>query len=92
MNVIILGPQQQTGFGAAPFGTAVSSTPSLFGQPDASKPAFGQNTAFGQTASTFGQTTGFGLTGQQRPASLFEKPTGKNDRCSLKTIAYSCLY
>lgn len=76
---LLKGPQQQSGFGATPFGTPVSSTPSLFGQPDASKPAFGQTTAFGQTNTTFGQTSGFGLPAQQQQqqqTSLFGKPTG----------------
>ncbi|ERL95449.1 hypothetical protein D910_12711 [Dendroctonus ponderosae] len=59
------GPQQgSTGFGANAFGTTTTAQPSLFGQTDANKmafgqTAFGQNTAFGQPA---GQqtTTGFG--------------------------------
>lgn len=81
MSIIIhfVGPQQQAGFGATPFSIPVSSTPSLFGQPDASKPAFGQATAFGQTNSTFGQTTGFGLASQQQQTNLFGKPTGKKN-------------
>lgn len=73
------GPQQQSGFGAAPFGAPVSSTPSLFGQPDAAKPGFGQNTAFGQANTTFGQTTGFGMGAQQQQTSLFGKPTGTKE-------------
>lgn len=84
-SMLLLGPQQQTGFGATPFGAPVSSTPSLFGQPDASKPGFGQNTAFGQTSSTFGQTTGFGLATQQQ-TSLFGKPTG-----DYYIYGYTCL-
>ncbi|XP_018566135.1 nuclear pore complex protein Nup98-Nup96 [Anoplophora glabripennis] len=72
------GPQQQAGFGAPPFGAAATSAPSLFGQTDASKSAFGQTTGFGQTASTFGQnTSGFGLGNQQQQSGgLFGKPTG----------------
>uniref|UniRef100_A0A6P7G4Y7 Nuclear pore complex protein Nup98-Nup96 n=1 Tax=Diabrotica virgifera virgifera TaxID=50390 RepID=A0A6P7G4Y7_DIAVI len=66
------GPQQQSGFGATPFGNQVSSAPSLFGQPDASKPAF---TGFGQSTSTFGQNTGFGMPNQQQQTGgLFGKP------------------
>ncbi|XP_057667789.1 nuclear pore complex protein Nup98-Nup96 [Diorhabda carinulata] len=67
------GPQQQGAFGTTPFGGAVSSAPSLFGQPDASKPAF---TSFGQTAPAFGQSSGFGMANQQQPTGgLFGKPT-----------------
>ncbi|KAG5889547.1 hypothetical protein JTB14_024955 [Gonioctena quinquepunctata] len=74
------GPQQQTGFGGTTSfgGPIVSSAPTLFGQPDASKPAFGQTTGFGQTTSSFGQTTGFGVGTQQQPqqqtGGLFSKP------------------
>lgn len=75
-DFLIKGPQQQSGFGATPFGTTVSSTPSLFGQPDASKQTFGQNTAFGQTNTTFGQTAGFGMAAPQQQTNLFGKPTG----------------
>ncbi|KAJ8954478.1 hypothetical protein NQ314_007084 [Rhamnusium bicolor] len=72
------GPQQQSGFGTTPFGATASTAPSLFGQPDASKAAFGQATGFGQTTSTFGQNTpGFGMANQQQQTGgLFGKPTG----------------
>lgn len=79
--IYLPGPQQQTGFGATPFGAQAASTPSLFGQPDASKANFGQNPAFSQSTSAFGQTTGFGMGAPQQQANLFGKPTG--DRYSL---------
>ncbi|XP_060517392.1 nuclear pore complex protein Nup98-Nup96-like isoform X1 [Cylas formicarius] len=72
------GPQQMPGFGSSTFGAPVSSAPTLFGQTDANKPAFGQSTAFGQTTAPFGQTpsSGFGL-GQNTTTSPFgAKPTG----------------
>lgn len=62
------GPQQQNSFGAPPFGAAVSSAPSLFGQTE-NKPAFGQST-------TFGAGNGFGMTNQPNQQSLFGKPAG----------------
>nr|CAI5817793.1 unnamed protein product [Callosobruchus analis] len=69
------GPQQQSGFGSTPFGSPASTAPTLFGQTDAQKSAFGQSTGFGQTTSAFGQTTGFGLGNQQQSSGLFNKPT-----------------
>ncbi|XP_063929550.1 nuclear pore complex protein Nup98-Nup96-like isoform X2 [Zophobas morio] len=68
------GPQQQTGFGAAPFGASTSgSSTSLFGQTD-NKQGFGQPQAFGQTPA-FGQTTpAFGVTNQTNTPNLFGKP------------------
>ncbi|CAH1975299.1 unnamed protein product [Acanthoscelides obtectus] len=69
------GPQQQSGFGSTPFGAPASTAPSLFGQTDAQKSAFGQSTGFGQTTSTFGQNTSFGLGTQQQSGGLFNKPT-----------------
>ncbi|XP_018331489.1 nuclear pore complex protein Nup98-Nup96 isoform X2 [Agrilus planipennis] len=63
------GPQQQGGFGVAPFGmTPTSSAQSLFGQSTDNKTTFGQ-------MGTFNQSSGFGLgtqTGQT--GSLFGKP------------------
>lgn len=51
--ILLVGPQQPA-FGTQPFGSVVSTTPSIFGQTE-NKPAFGQATGFGQTPA-FGMT------------------------------------
>ncbi|KAB0799791.1 hypothetical protein PPYR_07671 [Photinus pyralis] len=63
------GPQQQqqSGFGSTLFGTAASTAPSLFGQTDTAKAAFGQTSAFGTN------TSGFNLGNQAAQPSLFGK-------------------
>ncbi|KAJ3623092.1 hypothetical protein MTP99_019347 [Tenebrio molitor] len=69
------GPQQQPGFGAAPFGTPTSSTTnSLFGQTD-NKTGFGQPQGFGQTPSFGPSTVAFGVPNQTNTSNLFGKPT-----------------
>lgn len=83
------GPQQAGGFGSTAFGAPASSAPSLFGQTDANKPAFGQTTGFGQTTSTFGQNTGFGMGAQQNAGgNLFGKPTAFGTPTSSATSTF----
>lgn len=65
--LIMIGPQQQPGFGAAPFSSVSSAVP-IFGQQE-NKPVFGQ------TTSGFGSSFGMG-TQTSTSQNIFGKPAG----------------